>query len=299
VEWLNYHHLLYFWVVAREGGVTAAAKRLGLTQPTVSGQVRALEEALEEKLFERKGRRLVLTEVGQVVWQYAEEIFALGKELQDTVKGRPTGRPLRLCVGVADVIPKLIAYRLLGPALAQDPPLHLVCREDKTERLLAELSLNDLDLVIADEPLSSATHVRAFNHLLGESTISFFGTPELAKRYRKGFPKNLGGAPMLVPTINTSMRRAMDHFFEQHGIVPRIVAECEDSALMKVFGEQGAGLFAGPTVIEKEIAAHYGVRVVGRTADIRERFYAISVERRITHPVVALITKTAREVLFG
>jgi LysR family transcriptional regulator, transcriptional activator of nhaA len=299
VEWINYHHLLYFWAVARHGSVTEAAKQLGLAQPTVTGQIRALEVALDEKLFERAGRNLVLTDVGRIVYRYADEIFSLGKELRDTLKGRPTGKPLRLSVGVSDAIPKLIVSRLLTPALTMDPGVHLICREDKTDRLLAGLSVNDLDLVLADEPLPAAVRVRAYNHLLGESPITFFGAQGLAERYASGFPESLDGAPLLLPTVNTAARRAIDYYFVSQGIRPRVIVECEDTALLKAFGEQGVGIFVGPSVIESDIIQHFRVQVVGRAEQARERFYAITVERRIKHPAVALISQTARAKLFG
>ncbi len=298
MEWLNYHHLLYFYLVAREGTIAKAGQVLRLAQPTISGQIRALEESLGEKLFVRSGRNLQLTETGQIVYRYAEEIFALGKELQDTLKGRPSGRPMRLHVGISDVVPKLIAYRLLEPALRSSQNVQVVCTEDKTERLLADLSINGLDLVIADSPITSGSRVRAFNHLLGECGVSFFARKDVAGRLESTFPKSLDGAPMLLPTENTVLRRGLDRWLENQQIRPRIVAEFADSALMKVFGERGEGIFPGPSVIEKEIRDHYGVEVVGRTADLRERYYAITVERRIKHPAVQAISDAAREQVF-
>ena len=298
MEWLNYHHLLYFWTIVREGSVSAAAAELRLAQPTISGQLRGLEEHLGEKLFHRTGRRLTLTETGRVVFRYADEIFGLGRELMDTLKGRPTGRPVRLVVGVADALPKLIAYRLLQPALQLPEPIHLVCREDRSDRLLAELAVHALDLVLADTPIGPTAKVRAFNHLLGECSVTFFAAPRLAT-HRRGFPRSLDNAPMLLPTDNTALRRSLDHWFDAQQIRPRIVSEFEDSALLKVFGQEGGGIFAGPSVIEREIQRQYGVRVVGRTDAVRERFYAISVERRVNNPAVIAICATAREKLFG
>ena len=246
MQWLNYHHLLYFWTVAREGSVVRAAETLSLTQPTVSGQIRALEIALGEKLFERAGRRLVLTDVGRTAFRYADEIFSLGREMLDTLNDRPTGRPLRLAVGIADVVPKLIVRRLLEPALNLPEAVQIVCREGKTDRLLAALSLHELDVVLADTPMGAGVSVRAFNHLLGESPVSIFAPRALAARYRKQFPASLDQAPMLLPTENTTVRRSIDQFFGAQGIRPRIVAEFEDSALLKAFGETGAGLFPRP-----------------------------------------------------
>jgi len=298
MEWLNYHHLLYFWTVAREGSVARACQRLHLSQPTISGQLRALEESLGEKLFARQGRGLVLTEVGRTVYSYADEIFSLGRELMDNLKDRPTGRPLRLSVGIADVVPKLIAYRLLEPALALSERVHVVCREDKPNRLLAELALHGVDLVLADAPLSPAMRIRAFSHLLGECGVCFFAVPKLAAAYRRRFPASLTGAPLLLPTDNTTLRRSLDQWFDQHGLRPQVVGEFEDSALLKVFGQTGTGLFVAPAAIERELRLQYGVVVVGRVEQIRERFYAISAERRLKHPAVVAISEAAHHRIF-
>lgn len=298
MDWLNYHHLLYFYKVAKEGSVSRAADALGLAQPTLSGQIRKLEEAFDEKLFVRSGRRLALTEMGRVVYRYADEIFSLGHELTETLRSRPTGRPGRLAIGVADVVPKLVTHRLLSATLALPDPVQIVCHEGKTDRLLADLALHDYDLVIADAPVPPHMNVKAYNHPLGESGVSFFATRATAPRGRR-FPRSLDGAPMLLPPPNTSLRRSLDNFFEQHDVHPRVVAELEDSALIKVFGQHGHGVFAAPTAIEPEVARHYGVRVVGRTDEIVERFFAISIERRIKHPAVAAITQAARNGLFG
>jgi LysR family transcriptional activator of nhaA len=298
MEWLNYHHLLYFYLVAREGTIAKAGQVLRLAQPTISGQIRALEEALGEKLFVRSGRTLQLTETGQIVYRYADEIFSLGKELQDTLKGRPSGRPMRLHVGISDVVPKLIAYRLLEPALRSGHDVQVVCTEDKTEQLLADLATHGLDLVLADSPITPGSRVRAFNHLLGECGLSFFARKDVAARLGGSFPKSLDGQAVLLPTENTVMRRGLDRWLESQGVRPRIVAEFADSALMKVFGERGEGVFPGPSVIEKEIRDHYNVQVVGRVPELRERYYAITVERRIKNPAVQAISDAAREQVF-
>jgi LysR family transcriptional activator of nhaA len=298
VEWLNYHHLLYFWTVAKYGTVTAAAKQLRLSQPTISEQIRALEDAIGEPLFERVGRRLELTEAGQLAYRYAEEIFGLGRELVDTLKGRPSGQPTRLHVGVSDLVPKLVLYRLLEPALQMPEPVRIVCREDKTERLLADLSIQSLDLVIAEAPIAGHARVRAYNHLLGECGVGFFGAPDVVRALKGPFPQCLDGAPVLLPTENTLLRRSIDHWLEANDLHPRVVAEVEDSAIIKMFGQHGAGLFVGPAAIEGEICAQYHVEVAGRTEDIQERFYAITVERRIKHPAVLAISETARERIF-
>lgn len=299
MQWLNYHHLLYFWVVAKEGTVTKAAQTLRLAQPTISEQLKTFETNLDQKLFDRSGRRLVLTETGQLVFRYADEIFRLGRELQDTLAGRPSGAPSKLRVGVSDVVPKLVLHRLLEPALRMEGGVQVVCREDKTERLLAELAVSDLDLVIADAPLGGQARVRAFNHLLGECGVSFFAVAELARKHRGEFPSSLDDAPLLLPTDNTLLRRSLDHWFDAIGIRPHIVAEFEDSALLKQFGHHGEGVFPAPTAIEAEIISQYGVRVVGRTDRVVERFYAITVERRIKHPAVKAISTNAHERIFG
>jgi LysR family transcriptional activator of nhaA len=299
MEWLNYHHLLYFWLVAREGGLTKAAARLQLSHPTVSGQVRSLERALGEKLLVRQGRRLVLTEMGQVVYGYAEEIFSLGRELQDTVKGRPTGRPLRLVVGIAEVVPKLIARRLLEPAMALPQGVRIVCREDKTERLLTELTSHGVDVVITDSPLPPGSPVRAFNHLLIECGVTVLAGKRLAARLRRGFPRSLDGTPWLLPTPATVLRRSLDQWFDRHGIRPSVVAEFDDSALLKEFGQAGRALFASPAAIEGFVRRRHGVEVVGRLPDVKERFFAISVERRIRHPGVAAICEAAPGSFLG
>ena len=299
MDWLNYHHLLYFWTVAREGSVSRAGARLRLAQPTVSGQLRALEDALGEKLFTRVGHKMVLTEVGQIAYRYADEIFSLGREFQDTIKGRPLVRPLRLIVGIADVVPKTIAYRLLEPALQLPEPVRLVCQEDKTERLLAELALHTFDLVLTDAPVWPSTNIRAFSHLLGECDVTFFGAATLARKYRRGFPRSLDGAPVILPTDNTALRRSLDQWFAGLGIRPLLRAECEDTALLKVFGRAGHGVFAAPSVIEAEVRRAYGVESIGRAEAVREQFYAISLERRLKHPAVIAITEAARSKVFA
>ena len=299
MEWLNYHHLLYFWVVAREGGLVPAGKVLRLTHPTLSAQIHALEERLGEKLFNKVGRKLALTEVGRVVFRYAEEIFQLGGELVDTVKGRSSGRPLRLEVGVVDVVPKRVVRRLLEPALGLQEPVRLVCHERSFESLLADLALHALDIVISDAPVPTGSSVRAFNHLLGETGISFFGVPRLVQEYKRGFPRSLDGAPMLLPLENLTLRRSLNQWFDRNDINPKVVAEFEDSALLEAFGESGLGIFAAPSAVEGEVMAQHGVQLLGRAAEVRERFYALSVERRLKHPAVLAISEGARHELFA
>jgi LysR family transcriptional activator of nhaA len=299
MDWLNYHHLYYFWLVAREGSIARAAELLQLAHPTISKQLHQLESSFKNKLFDRVGRNLVLTEFGQIVFRYAEEIFSVGRELQDAVQGKPIGRPLELYVGIPDVIPKLIAYRLLAPAFHMDEAIHVICREGKHQELLAELAVHRLDVIFSDAPASPTASVRAFNHLLGECGMSFFATADVASKYRSKFPKSLEEAPMLVPTEKTAVRRDLEQWFYAEGIRPRIVAEFDDTALMKVIGQGGIGLFPAPTVIEEEVCRQYGVIVVGHTDAVSERYYAISVERRLAHPAVLAICEAARERLFA
>lgn len=299
VEWLNYRHLLYFWTVVREGSILQACKQLRLSQPTISAQLHTLEDQLGEKLFQRSGRKLELTEIGRVVYGYADEIFTLGRELTDTLQGRPSGRPIRFTVGITDAMPKLIAYRLLEPALRMPQLVHLVCLEGKTQQLLADLMTHGLDLVLSDAPAGPESHIKAYNHLLGECPIEIFGTANLISPLKKGFPKSLDGAPMLLPVTGTALRRSLDQWFEQRSIRPRIVAEMADSALLKVFGATGVGLFPAPAVIEREIRRQYGVRPLATLDGVHERFYAISVERKLKNPAVVAISASARTELFA
>ena len=297
MEWLNYHHLLYFWVVAREGSIAAATRKLNLTQPTISAQLRLLEESLGEKLFEKSGRSLALTEAGRVALRYADEIFALGRELRDTLRDRPTGKPVRVTVGIADVVPKLVAYRVLRPAFEAAPDVEMVCREASSETLLTLLGQHEVDLVLTDAPAAGAP-LRAYNHLLGESGTTLFAAPSLAASVRRHFPKSLHRAPLLLPGAATQIRRALELWLDGSGLEPRRVGEFDDLALMTAFGRAGTGIFPAPTAIEDEIEAQYGVRVVGRLPEVRERFYAISAERKIKNPMVSAITSTARRRIF-
>lgn len=299
MEWLNYHHLLYFWTVAKEGGIAPAAKALRLAQPTISGQIKALEDSLELELFRRVGRKLELTDDGRIVFRYAEEIFGLGRELLDTVKGRSSGRPSKLRVGVSDMLPKLVAHRLLVPAMRLDDTTQIICHGDKTDRLLAELALRDLDLVLSEVPISANVRVRAFNHLLGECGVTFFAVAKLADKYRPDFPMSLDGAPLLVPTQDNLVRRSLEQWFVGLGIRPRIVAEFDDSGLLKSFGQGGEGIFAAPSVVAREVVRQYSVAEVGSTQDVTERFFAITVERRIKHPAVVAISESAKRNLFA
>jgi LysR family transcriptional activator of nhaA len=295
LEWVNYHHLLYFWVVSREGGLVPAGKVLRLSHPTLSAQIHSLEDNLGEKLFTKVGRKLALTDVGRVVFRYADEIFRLGREMVDAVKDRSTGQPLRLEVGVVDVVPKLVVRRLLKPALALTEPVRIVCYEDSYEKLLADLALHSLDIVIADSPVPSGSSVRAYNHLLGETDVAFFGVKSLVNTLKRKFPKSLDGAPMVLPLENSALRRALNQWFDRNAIKPRVVAEFQDSALLNVFGADGVGVFTAPTVVENEVCRQYGVSVLGYAHDVKERFYAVSVERRLKHPAVVAISNAARQ----
>jgi LysR family transcriptional activator of nhaA len=295
---MNLKHLRYFWAVATHGSIARASEVLYLTPQTISGQLRELEQQLNAKLFQKSGRNLVLTDTGRLVFSYADEMFRLGDELQDVLAGRTPGAALTLTVGVAMVVPKLLAYRVLKPVLEMQDRVRLVCQEAPLVDLLAELSVHKLDLVLADSPISPALNIRAYNHLLGESGISFFATHNKARKYAARFPRSLNGAPMLMPTASSALRRMLEQWFERQEVRPAIVAEFEDRALMKAFGEADAGIFTSPTAVENDVVAKYGVRVIGRTDDIKEHFYAISAERRIKHPAVTAITETARSELF-
>lgn len=298
MEWLNYHHLLYFWMVAKKGSIARACVELRLAQPTISGQLRALEENLGEKLFARQGRGLALTEAGQVVYRYAEEIFALGGELTDVLKGRSIDRPMRLVVGVSDLIPKLIAYRILAPALAMKGGVQMECYEDTPEKLLLSLSSHDLDLVLTDAPAYAAARVRVFNHLLGSSGVGLFAPRALADVYRKRFPHSLTGAPFLLPMKSSAVRQILDQWFETHSIRPRIVGEFQDMALLTAFGETGAGIFAAPEAIEREVKMRYRVVKLGGVEERMTEYYAISAERKIKHPAANVIAEVAKNRLF-
>lgn len=298
MEWLNYHHLLYFWLTAREGSLLKASAELRLAPSTVSKQIRLLEEQLGHRLFERRGRRLVPTESGRTAFRYAEEIFGLGRELLDTLRDRPVGKPLRVTVGVADVVPKLIAQRVLEQALGLAEPVRLVCREDRQASLLRDLAAHELDLVLTDAPAPPGSHLRVYNHLLGESDVHFYSSPELARVLRRGWPGSLDGAPVLLPAETTELRRGLEQWFVREGVQPRVVGEFEDSALMAVFGARGQGAFPAPGVLAEDVERIHQVRRVGRVP-VTERLYAVTVERRIQHPAAVAICEAARTHVFG
>jgi LysR family transcriptional activator of nhaA len=299
MEWLNYHHLLYFWTVAREGGLAPAGKVLRLSQSAISGQIRQLEENLGFPLLERRGRKLEMTETGRVAFRYAEQIFGLGRELLDVVRERPGERPVRLVVGISDVIPKLLVRQLLAPALQGNQRLALVCHEDEFERLLSSLTAHIVDVVIADGPVPPGRELPLFNHLLGESTVTLVAPPALASSLRKGFPHSLNDAPVMLPLTGSASRRELDAWFERHGVTPQIVAEAEDSALLKAFAADGMGAMFVPTAIASQVARRYDVNVVAELEEVQERFYAITAERRIVHPGVIAMRNAARVHLGG
>jgi LysR family transcriptional regulator, transcriptional activator of nhaA len=299
MEWLNYHHLLYFWTAARDGSIAKASQSLRLAPPTISEQIRSLEESLGVKLFEKEGRSLVLTEAGRIAYEYAEEIFSRGQEMTDVLNGRTRGRMARFTLGIADVVPKLIAYRLILPALKLPDPIRLICREGDPNKLVAQLAIHEVDLVISDAPLDPALRIRAFTHLLGQSGLSFFAHPRLAKGLKtRRFPKCLDGLPFLMPGDNTALRRSLEHWLDVQGVRPVVAGEFEDSALAAVFSEAAVGVFAAPTPTEAQVKRQYGLSVLGRTEDIVASFYAISLDRRLKHPAVIAISEFAHQSVF-
>lgn len=295
---LNYRHLEYFWHVAREGGVTAASRVIHVGQPAISAQIRKLEQTLGEDLFDRSSGGMVLTEVGQVVFEYADGIFALGRELTEAVRGLPGRGPLRLSVGVVDWIPKLIVHRLVAPALDEFAELRLELTSGLPEGLFASLAVHDHDMVLSDSPLPSTVDVQAYNHFLGECDVALMGASGLAQQFRKEVPESLADGPIILPGLHSNLRRSILRWYRDRGFEPHIVAEVADSAVLKVFGQQGLGMFAVPTVVEADVARQYQVERITLLEGIRERYYAISVERRIRNPAVAAITEAARQGLF-
>ena len=298
MDWLNYHHLMYFWTAVKEGSVSAAAESLQLARPTVAAQIKDLEKSVGQSLFKKQGRNLVLTEFGQQVHQYAEEIFNIGHELREFVKtGHHTNRK-RFVVGIPDVVPKHVAFEILKPALRMRERPKIVCYEGKLDQLLADLAMHRIDLVISDSPASPTLDFKLFNHKLGECGLSLLAVPPLAQKFKKGFPNSLTDAPCLLPTGHTAVRRSLDRWMDDHSIFPNIVGEFEDSALLKVFGQAGEGIFPVPTAIENRIKKQFGVHLVGRIPDVPDKFYAISAEKRVQHEATLLIVKQARNKLF-
>ena len=296
---INYKHLHYFWVVAKAGSIARASEQLHLTPQTISGQLSLFESVQGEQLFKKSGRNLELTEAGRLVLSYAEEIFSLGQELEQVLHHRPTERTVQLRVGVSDAVAKAVAYRLLEPALALPQTLRINCREGKLEYLLAELAMHKLDIVITDTPMPPTVNVRGFTHQLGECGISFFATSGLLQQYPAPFPACLDGAPLLLPGEDSALRSKLMHWLDAHGLHPRIAGEFDDSALMSAFGQAGAGFFAAPAAITDMVMRQYDVQLLGSTDEIKEQFYAISVQRKLTHPAVLAISRAAQQTLFG
>ena len=295
IDFLNFQHLYYFWIVAREGGISPASQVLDISPSTISSQVGQLERALQVKLFRRVGRNIRLTDVGHIAFRYAEQIFGLGRELTHAVTGWDTGGPLSLQVGIADAVPKLLATKLLQPAFIDSPEILLNCQEGRSEILLGELALHRLDLVLLDAPAQPGSTVRAFSRLLQESVIAIFGTPELARQHRHGFPGSLEGAPVLLPTPSSSIRRSFGRWSEMHGVQPRVAGVFEDGALMKDFGRIGVGLFPAPLTIADDLKRQYGVECVGTLEGTHARYYAVTVERQLQHPAVLAICDSGEE----
>ncbi len=299
MEYLNFHHLRYFWTVARKGGVRKAAEALHVSQPSISAQLRLLEETLGEKLFRRSGRHLVLTETGHLVLSYADEIFSTGRELMSAVKQRPSERALRLSVGITDALSKLITFEILKAAFHYTEPIHLICREGEIGPLVHQLQTHRLDIVLADEPASSALKAKTFNHRLGRSGITFCAMPALAAKLRRKFPQSLDGAPALLPSENMGMRMALETWFDAQGIRPRVIGEFEDSALMEVCSSGGRGFTVVHTVVDRAALKHYGLRVIAKVNDCASDFYAITAERRVKHPGAVAITQHAYGEIFA
>ena len=298
MRWLNYHHLLYFWTVARDGTVAKASATLRLSPPTIIEQIRNLEESLGTKLFEKQGRNLVLTDSGRTAFEYAEEIFLRGQELTEALADGKNSRMSRFTIGIADVVPKLIAYRLILPALKMDNPVRIVCRENSSEMLVSQLAIREIDLVIADAPLNPSIRIHAFSHLLGQSGLTFFAHPRLARQLKAPFPKCLDGIPFLMPGDNTDLRRSLEHWLDVQAVRPVVVGEFEDSALAAVFSEAAVGAFASPTSTELQVKRQYGLSVLGRARDVTANYYAISLERRLKHPAVIAISEFAHRSIF-
>lgn len=295
---LNYSHLQYFWVVAREGSIAKAAEILSLTPQTISGQLKLLDEDIGTRLFNRVGRRLEMSDVGKSVFQYADEIFAIGAELATVARNQQKLFPMVFNVGVVTSIPKLIAQRTLAPAFTLEESVKVICREAPLKQLLGQLAVHEIDLVLSDQPVPSGLHVKAYAHQLGISGVSFFIRREDAKKYKKPFPECLNGAPILLPSDASEMKRQLVEWLDEHRLNPNVVAEFDDSALLKALGEAGVGVFPAPSAIEDEICRMYGAVVIGRTSEISEKFFAISTERRLKHPAVVAITNQARDSLF-
>ena len=295
VDFPNYHHLYYFWIVAREGGISHASDVLNISPSTISAQISQLEEALQVKLFRKVGRNIRMTDVGQTAFRYAGQIFGLGREMTHALKGWDTEGPFSFQIGIADAVPKAVATKLLQPALTVSPTIRLTCREGRPEILLAELALHHLDLILLDAPADPGSTVRAFSRLLQECAIAIFGTPELVRQHSHGFPESLEGAPVLLPTPDSSLRRSVGRWLEIRELQPRVVGEFEDGALMKAFGQIGAGLFPAPVTIADDLKRQDGVECLGSLEGTLARYYAVTVERQLEHPATQAICDIVRE----
>jgi LysR family transcriptional activator of nhaA len=298
MDWLNYNHLFYFWTVAREGSIAQASAVLGLAQPTISVQIRKLEEAIGQKLFSRRGRGLVLSDAGRVVMSYADEIFALGRELSNALERGGSARVERFTVGVVDAVPKVVAREVLKPVMHMDPPIRLIVREGKLESLVTDLAVHRLDMVLADTQYATPSAIRTYNHRLGDTGVTFFAQRSLAGELRDGFPTSLDGAPALLPAEHSPLRNSLDAWFQSVGVRPRPVAEFEDTALLKEFGSETEAVFAVPTIAAEAVARKYDVAVVGSVPECREVFFAISAERKIKHPALVEMTRASRDSIF-
>ncbi|MDB6030257.1 MAG: transcriptional activator NhaR [Verrucomicrobiales bacterium] len=299
MDFLNYHHLRYFWAVAKEGSLRQAAEKLHVSQPTISAQIAALESVMGEKLFRRGGRSLTLTEAGQRAFGYAEEIFSLGQQLLDSTRQESGARVLRLQVGITDSLPKLASWQIVKPVFSLPQTVQVVCREGKATDLLAQLAAYRLDIVLADEPAPSSLPIKVFNYLLGESGLSFCAEPKLAASLKRKFPKSLNDAPALMPSSNCALRRTLEAWLSANHIRPRVVAEFDDTALMAVAAVDGMGFMPMPSLVAKEALTRYGIQLIGKTQQCRTQFYAISAERKLTHPAVVAITQGARALNVG
>jgi LysR family transcriptional activator of nhaA len=298
MEWLNYNHLFYFWTVAREGSIAVASKTLGLTQPTISAQIRKFEDSLGRELFTRRGRGLVLTDTGRLVMGYADDIFAAGRELTNAVRQGGPERIERFTVGVVDAVPKVVSREILKPVIQMSPPVHLVVREGKLEPLVAELAMHRLDMVLADTRYTAPSAIKIYTHRLGETGVTFFAPPSLAETLKADFPRSLDGVPALLPADNTPLRGSLESWFESIGVRPRLLAEFEDTALLKEFGAETQAVFAVPSVAVDSVAVRHGAVIIGSAPECREAFFAISAERRLKHPALLAIRRVARDTIF-
>lgn len=299
MDWLNYHHLYYFWIVAREGSITKGSERLSLAEPTISAQISALEKSIGHRVFDRVGHRLVLTHTGKVVFQYAQRIFALGQELNDVLAGRSVAEPVPVTVGVVESIPKFIVYWLLESLLASSVRVKLVCHEGPLEQLRSQLAIQAVDIVLADTPAPISQKEELCSRMLGESPIALYGVSRLAYRYGKGFPRSLVRAPFLLPTAPCSLREAMEEWFALEHVRPEIVGEFDDMATLMAFGQAGGGIFPASAVMAKELTRQYRVRVVGRLDNVRIRFFALTTSSEPKHPAVITILESAQRRLKG